>query len=586
MSWTLPVRLRARLGSFISHDAPLSARLTLLVLAGVVPLLMFNLVVTYVRYLDDRAGATHETLVLSRAIGRSVEGFLNTRTADLVALAESRSLLTLDLATFRPKAERVLHQQFSGGAILLSRPDGQLLLDTRVEVGVALPNSDGQKPTINDDRPAVSGIFVPAGATRPVVALAVPVHGTTDLVLTLYIDLGAFAPLIEREKPADGWIAAIIDQNGFRVARSPPANLVAQRVTPGGADPWPTKPEATFEGISPLGAPVFAAYSALPRIGWRASVAVQTDVLTGPAWRSAMLSFAAALVPLVIGTLLQRKISHGITVPLATLHRIATAPDSDRFDSDSAKTGMREADEVAHALIAEKRSRHEARANLERALEQRTAALGQRDLLLREVYHRVKNNLQLVDGLLALHMSQTANCEVVAELSDLRSRVYALGLVHQQLMTSADLESFDIAPFLHQLADNVLAAGGGADCVMRVEAVRLIVTLDFAIPLGLLVNELLTNCFKHSYPSGCSEISVRLVRNAVGDVLLTVSSTNQELPETARGLNTTGDFSYTQGQGVEIITGLVAQIDGVMQVCDGNPYTTEITIAAESFNGG
>jgi two-component sensor histidine kinase len=299
-----------------------------------------------------------------------------------------------------------------------------------------------------------------------------------------------------------------------------------------------------------------------------------------------MLSFAAALVPLVIGTLLQRKISHGITVPLATLHRIATAPDSDRFDSDSAKTGMREADEVAQALIAEKRSRHEARASLERALEQRTAALGQRDLLLREVYHRVKNNLQLVDGLLALHMSQTANCEVVAELSDLRSRVYALGLVHQQLMTSADLESFDIAPFLHQLADNVLAAGGGADCVMRVEAVRLIVTLDFAIPLGLLVNELLTNCFKHSYPSGCSEISVRLVRNAVGDVLLTVSSTNQELPETARGPNTTGDFSYTQGQGVEIITGLVAQIDGVMQVCEGNPYTTEITIAAESFNGG
>ena len=104
----------------------------------------------------------------------------------------------------------------------------------------------------------------------------------------------------------------------------------------------------------------------------------------------------------------------------------------------------------------------------------------------------------------------------------------------------------------------------------------MMVTLDFAIPLGLLVNELITNCFKHSQQAGCAEICIGLVRNPVGDVLLTVSSVRSDELDTANGPSTTAEFSYQQGQGVEIITGLVDQIDGVMKdprwqsICDGN----------------
>jgi two-component sensor histidine kinase len=125
---------------------------------------------------------------------------------------------------------------------------------------------------------------------------------------------------------------------------------------------------------------------------------------------------------------------------------------------------------------------------------------------------------------LTLQIGQTDNREVVEELSDLRGRVYALGLVHQQLMTSADLKRFGIAPFLNQLADNIVAAGGGCCGAVHVDAVCMMVTLDFAIPLGLLVNELITNCFKHSHPRGCIEVSVTLDQDPVGDILLTVAA--------------------------------------------------------------
>ena len=569
-------------------DVSLSTRLMLLVLAGVIPLLICNLATVYGDFRDDRARAFQQTMLLSRAIARSTEAFLNTRIADLEVLIDSPALQAGDLNTFRGKAERAVQHQFPGNTLVLTRRDGTQLIHAGALADVQLPDRGplaSPNQALDIPLPSVSGVFVPAGATAPVVAIAVPVDRVgeaTGLMLTLYVSLRAFAALVEQERPGDGWIIAIIDQNGRRVARIPAAGLVGQPVTRGAPDPWPTRQEAMFEGKSPQGVPVLAAYSSLPHFAWRASVAVPTELLTAPAWRSALSSVSAALVLLLFGSFLARRIARGITGPFAKLQQIAVAPDNDGFDGGIAATGLREADEVANVLIAEKRSRSEATAGLEQALMQRTAALGQRDLLLREVYHRVKNNLQLVDSLLALQIGQTTSREAVGALSDLRSRVYALGLVHQQLMTSADLKTFDIAPFLHQLRDNIRAARGGSCGAVHVEAAAITVTLDFAIPLALLVNELITNCFKHSQPQGCAEVSVRLVRDPVGDLLLTVASTRSHAPgaECAQSLTATCASSYAHGLGVEIVMGLTAQIDGVMNVCEADAYTTEIRIPA------
>ncbi len=135
-------------------------------------------------------------------------------------------------------------------------------------------------------------------------------------------------------------------------------------------------------------------------------------------------------------------------------------------------------------------------------MKERTDALGQRDLLLREVYHRVKNNLQIVDAVIHMQAEQMPRQQDRAFLEALRSRVYALGLVHQQLMTSADLQTFDLAPFLKELSENLLVAGATGDIEMEVEACTLSVGLDFAVPMGLIVTELLTNSLKHAFPDG------------------------------------------------------------------------------------
>src|SRR3546814_11471499 len=100
-----------------------------------------------------------------------------------------------------------------------------------------------------------------------------------------------------------------------------------------------------------------------------------------------------------------------------------------------------------------------AKADLEGMVEERTAALRQRDLLLREVYHRVKNNLQIIDGMVMMQARQLQDQAAKDSLQALRSRIYALGLVHQQLMASRDLQPFAIAPFLEELSGHIIEGG-------------------------------------------------------------------------------------------------------------------------------
>lgn len=215
-------------------------------------------------------------------------------------------------------------------------------------------------------------------------------------------------------------------------------------------------------------------------------------------------------------------------------------------------------------------------AELGRVVEEQKATLAQRDLLLREVYHRVKNNLQMVDGLLVMQSRQMTDPDARKALRGLRDRIFALGLVHQQLMSSSDLKTFDVAPFLGELSSNIVDGGAGGGVALSVEAIPLDVGLDFAIPLGLLVNELVTNSLKHAFPDGGGEIAVKLSRAGDGELLLVVAD---------NGKGYEGEPPRPDGSnvalGATIIKGLVAQMQGTIMVESKLGLTrSEIRVAA------
>lgn len=190
----------------------------------------------------------------------------------------------------------------------------------------------------------------------------------------------------------------------------------------------------------------------------------------------------------------------------------------------------------------------QARTLLEQRVAARTAdltqALRQRDLLLREVHHRVKNNLQIVDALLDREARQTDDAGAQEAFARLRRRVFTLGQAHQQMLDSPDLRSFSIAPFLQELVSGIgQAAAPGAGVAVAVAAEPLPVDLDFAIPLGLIVAELVAQAVQQA---GVRSVAVTFGRDAAG-----------------RGARLTVTGAGTAGR---LVTGLLRQLDGRIEL--------------------
>jgi PAS domain S-box-containing protein len=227
-----------------------------------------------------------------------------------------------------------------------------------------------------------------------------------------------------------------------------------------------------------------------------------------------------------------------------------------------------------------------AKFELEQIVAERTGALAQRDLLLQEVYHRVKNNLQVVDTLLILQSRSLADSRLKAALQDLRGRIHALGLVHEQLMESPDLKTFDIVPFLERLSKNILDGGGKDGVSIEVNTCSLQIGLDFAVPLGLLVTELVTNALKHAdFPDQNGRILVGLSDEIEGELCLVVSDNGLTKRAAAAGAAAAGAApagggaagnGAKAGMGTSIIRSLVRQLEGNINVKTDAGTTTEI----------
>ena len=196
-------------------------------------------------------------------------------------------------------------------------------------------------------------------------------------------------------------------------------------------------------------------------------------------------------------------------------------------------------------------------------------SLAETQTLLREVHHRVRNNLQVVDTLLALQIRQTP--AMSDNLRDLRYRVFCLGMVHQMLMKSADLETINLREFFSDLCRSMATSNtdrqSRASLNVTVEPQEIAVKIDFAIPLGLLVTELVTNACKHAFPSdepGTIDVSLTIADE--GQACLVVSDNGVGMPAVPPPV--------TIGQ--QIIAELLDQLDGEMTV-DRN-QGTHITV--------
>lgn len=180
------------------------------------------------------------------------------------------------------------------------------------------------------------------------------------------------------------------------------------------------------------------------------------------------------------------------------------------------------------------------------------------ELLLKEIHHRVKNNLEVVSSLLALQSAQIDDPNVKDAMQEGQNRVQSIGIVHQKLYQRDNLAAIEMKDYFLNLGNSVLDTFGAKDRV-RIEMAmqELELDVDTAVPLGLIVNELLCNALKYAFPNGQKgEVNIKLEKKPGGNLQLEVWD---------NGVGKKAAVGGT-GFGAQLIALLTRQLNGAMQV--------------------
>lgn len=192
-------------------------------------------------------------------------------------------------------------------------------------------------------------------------------------------------------------------------------------------------------------------------------------------------------------------------------------------------------------------------------------SLTEKEILLREIHHRVKNNLQVVASLVSLQASALDDPKLREALGEVRNRVLSMGLIHDALHRSGSFARLDFDRYCAGLLESLVRVYGPmAERVkLELELEPVVLSVASAVPCGLILNELATNALRHAFPNGEGELTVRLsLEPASKRVCLCVRDNGRGLPE---GL----DWRRCQTLGLRLVQMLARQLEGTVETGPG-----------------
>lgn len=208
-------------------------------------------------------------------------------------------------------------------------------------------------------------------------------------------------------------------------------------------------------------------------------------------------------------------------------------------------------------------------------------SLREKELLLQEVHHRVKNNLQIITGLITLQINRAKSPEVISQLTDIRSRIFSISLIHEELYQSDSLARIDVSQYCMRLCDNLAPVYSNDHIHVRFDfdiEPDIFWGIDKATPLGLIINEVICNCYKHAFTgSEKGTISVRF-KSTEHHHILSIKD-NGESPAavdvSANGRKTLGG---------KLISSLVMQLEARLEITTNEGYGVTVIIPKEVTN--
>jgi len=216
-----------------------------------------------------------------------------------------------------------------------------------------------------------------------------------------------------------------------------------------------------------------------------------------------------------------------------------------------------------------------------RAEEQIQASLREKEVLLREIHHRVKNNLQVIYSLLRLQSKLVTDPKASALFKDSQARVKAMALVHETLWQSKNLSRIDMPEYSRTLTRRLFESYGiSSDTLgLNLNIAPVSFSMETAVSCGQLINELVSNCLKHAFPNGrTGDVTVELLSNGNDTYLLTVSDNGVGLPP---------DFEVGKAEslGWQLVPMLVEQLNGTFELQESAGTTVRLTFSEIHYKG-
>jgi two-component sensor histidine kinase len=200
------------------------------------------------------------------------------------------------------------------------------------------------------------------------------------------------------------------------------------------------------------------------------------------------------------------------------------------------------------------------------------AALKEKDLLLSEIHHRVKNNLQVIQSLLALQAERVTDAAATQLLVESQNRIKAMSLIHQMLYESQDFGRVDFGEFVGALAPELMSSYGAhpARVSLAIDSTTIALPIDVAIPCGLIVNELVSNALKHAFPGDRrGEIRIDLTNDSADQAQLSVSDNGIGLPDEV-------ELAKRETLGLQLVTLLAEQMGGGVSIHRADPTRFDV----------
>lgn len=200
------------------------------------------------------------------------------------------------------------------------------------------------------------------------------------------------------------------------------------------------------------------------------------------------------------------------------------------------------------------------------------SSLDEKEVLLKEIHHRVKNNLQVISSLLNLQSGYVRDRNDVEMFRDSQNRIRSMALIHEKLYQSENVSLVDFPQYARSLATTLFRSyrSDGGNVTLEIDFGDVSLGIDAAVPCGLIINELLSNALKHAFPAGRGGKVVLGLRAQGGKMRLSVKDDGIGFP---RGV----DVTHPESLGLQLVNTLVAQIGGVLEVDRSNG--TEFRIA-------